>query len=228
MRNANEYINMFVAPYIMGFIFSLGLLILSIFLMVYINKADLQYLRENVFIPKLKEMQEKRKADKQSKEEEKRQQKIEELQKQIDEIQEQIDELQREQEDIGENQALYRNILNVIAGYYGNATGETQTSYEEALTSLKTMIGEKQEDIVDKQQALTEANAMLEAWTQGLDVEKNEELKLEAVKQYTAQLENDIERLNAKLADEQKKFDIYTAEKDALLAVMIGNSYPEE
>ena len=150
------------------------------------------------------------------------------LQKQIDEIQEQIDKLQREQEDIGENQALYRNILNVIAGYYGNATGETQTSYEEALTSLKTMIGEKQEDIVDKQQALTEANAMLEAWTQGLDVEKNEELKLEAVKQYTAQLENDIERLNAKLADEQKKFDIYTAEKDALLAVMIGNSYPEE
>lgn len=150
------------------------------------------------------------------------------LQKQIDEIQEQIDELQREQENIGENQALYRNILNVIAGYYGNATGETQTSYEEALTSLKTMIGEKQEDIVDKQQALTEANAMLEAWTQGLDVEKNEELKLEAVKQYTAQLENDIERLNAKLADEQKKFDIYTAEKDALLAVMIGNSYPEE
>lgn len=83
---ANEYIEMFVAPYIMGFIFSLGLLILSIFLMVYINKADLQYLRENVFIPKLKEMQEKRKADKQSKEEEKRQQKIEELQKQIDEL----------------------------------------------------------------------------------------------------------------------------------------------
>lgn len=81
-----NYIEMFVAPYIMGFIFSLGLLILSIFLMVYINKADLQYLRENVFIPKLKEMQEKRKADKQSKEEEKRQQKIEELQKQIDEL----------------------------------------------------------------------------------------------------------------------------------------------
>lgn len=80
------YIKMFVAPYIMGFIFSLGLLILSIFLMVYINKADLQYLRENVFIPKLKEIQEKRKADKQSKEEEKRQQKIEELQKQIDEL----------------------------------------------------------------------------------------------------------------------------------------------
>lgn len=82
----HTYYDMFLLPYIFQLIFSLFGLILSILIMVYINKADLQYLRENVFIPKLKEMKEKRKADKQSKEEEKRQQKIEELQKQIDEL----------------------------------------------------------------------------------------------------------------------------------------------
>lgn len=82
----HAYYDMFLLPYIFQLIFSLFGLVLSILIMVYINKADLQYLRENVFIPKLKEMQEKRKADKQSNEEEKRKQKIEELQKQIDEL----------------------------------------------------------------------------------------------------------------------------------------------
>ena len=81
-----SYVKMFISPYIIVTLTSLLFLIFSIIFFVYINKLDLEDLKNTVFIPKLKEMQEKRKADKQSKEEEKRKQKIEELQKQIDEL----------------------------------------------------------------------------------------------------------------------------------------------
>ena len=83
---SKSYLNLFVSPYIVLTLTSLLFLIFSIIFFVYLNKLDLEDLKNTVFMPKLKEMQEKRKADKQSKEEEKRQQKIEELQKQIDEL----------------------------------------------------------------------------------------------------------------------------------------------
>ena len=78
-----------------------------------------------------------------------------------------------------------------------------------------------------KEQNLAEANAMLEAWTQGLDVAENEELKLKAVKAYIAQVEEEIAGLQLKLDEEQKLFDQYTAEKDALMNVLIGKPYEE-
>ena len=145
----------------------------------------------------------------------------------IDAIDEKIDEVERLQTQAAEDQKLYTNILDVIAGYYGNALGETQVSYEEALEALKTQIVEKKEEIVTKEQNLAEANAMLEAWTQGLDVAENEELKLKAVKAYIAQVEEEIAGLQLKLDEEQKLFDQYTAEKDALMNVLIGKPYEE-
>lgn len=145
----------------------------------------------------------------------------------IDAIDEKIDEVERLQTQAAEDQKLYTNILDVIAGYYGNALGETQVSYEEALEALKTQIAEKKEEIVTKEQNLAEANAMLEAWTQGLDVAENEELKLKAVKAYIAQVEEEIAGLQLKLDEEQKLFDQYTAEKDALMNVLIGKPYEE-
>ena len=149
------------------------------------------------------------------------------LQAEIDAIDEKIAEVERLQKQAVEDKKLYSNILEVIAGYYGNALGETQVSYEEALEALKTQIAEKKEEIVTKEQNLAEANAMLEAWNQGLDVEENEELKLKAVKAYIAQVEEEIAGLQLKLDEEQKLFDQYTAEKDALMNVLIGKPYEE-
>lgn len=149
------------------------------------------------------------------------------LQAEIDAIDDKIDEVERLQTQATEDQKLYTNILDVIAGYYGNALDETQVSYEEALEALKTQIAEKKEEIVTKEQNLAEANAMLEAWTQGLDVAENEELKLKAVKAYIAQVEEEIAGLQLKLDEEQKLFDQYTAEKDALMNVLIGKPYEE-
>lgn len=149
------------------------------------------------------------------------------LQAEIDAIDEKIAEVERLQKQAVEDKKLYSNILEVIAGYYGNALGETQVSYEEALEALKTQIAEKKEEIVTKEQNLAEANAMLEAWTQGLDVAENEELKLKAVKAYIAQVEEEIAGLQLKLDEEQKLFDQYTAEKDALMNVLIGKPYEE-
>lgn len=130
--------------------------------------------------------------------------------------------LERKQSDLETSKGVYDRILGVIRDYFNDVNQENPSeAYDEALENLKVLIATKETEVLNANKTLKEAKAALEAWEQGLDTDAVDG----GVKAVIAQMESNIEYYQMMLAAEQKQFEAYTAQKDALLEVLLGESY---